>query len=96
MVSKVLREELVSVLSDLDRKDESVLEEALSLVRMATTDYKIWKGGLVNTNFTLPHLNLDLQKKLIWGTKVLLAGWSPVFLGGSAVFLGGSAVFLGG
>ena len=56
MVSKVLREELVSVLSDLDRKDESVLEEALSLVRMATTDYKIWKGGLVNTNMTMLHL----------------------------------------
>ena len=55
-VSKVLREELVSVLSDLDRKDESVLEEALSLVRMATTDYKIWKGGLVNTNLTMLHL----------------------------------------
>ena len=72
MVSKVLREELVSVLSDLDSKDESVLEEALSLVRMATKDYKIWKGGLVNTNLTLqphfPALNLNLQKKSYFGT----------------------------
>ena len=46
---QVLREDLCSVLADLDKKDDSTLEEAARLVRMARNDYKVWKGGLVQT-----------------------------------------------
>jgi len=53
---QILREDLCSVLADLDKKDDSILEEAARLVRMARNDYKVWKGGLVQTlrshNFT--------------------------------------------
>lgn len=44
--NQILREDLCSVLADLDKKDDSILEEAARLVRMARNDYKVWKGGL--------------------------------------------------
>ena len=49
LFKQVLREELCSVLSDLSSKnenDDSLVEEAVGLVRLARDDFKVWKNGL--------------------------------------------------
>jgi hypothetical protein len=45
---QVLREELCQTLSDLTKKttDNALLDEATDLVKMASKDFKVWKGGL--------------------------------------------------
>ena len=45
---QVLREQICQALADLQAKpkDDSLLLEAADLVKLATRDFKVWKGGL--------------------------------------------------